>query len=166
MRAPTVSTRTGRRITAISVAGLVAIGAALFGSPVAAQTIEVPIQDVATSGEPGSLVTMGSAEVAADLQGRSCEIAAVVTNQSSEHAGNTLVITSGDSKVEVANIEDVANAVSTSGGTLTLGTSIDVSVLLGDSGFTSLGSSLTVTCEPLPPTPPTPPVPATPTYTG
>lgn len=156
----------GRRVSVVSAVGIMAAGALLVGGPASAQTIDVPIEEVYTTGEPGTSVAIGSAEVAEDLQGRSCEISATVTNQSSEHPGNTLVITSGDSTVEVAGIEENADAVTTSGGTLTLGADIQVSVVLGDTGGTSLGSSLTVTCEPLPATPPPPPVVADPPYTG
>lgn len=166
MTAIGVPATAGRRIAAVSIAGLAAIGAAFFGTPVSAQAIEVPIQDVMTNGEPGSSVALGSADVSDDLQGRSCEVAAVVTNQSSEHAGNVLVISSGDSSITVASIEDQANTVTSGSGTLTLGSTVEVAVVLGDTGGTSLGSSLTVTCAPLPPTPPPPAVEGEPPYTG
>ncbi len=156
----------GRRVSVVSIVGIGAVGAVFVSGPVSAQTIEVPIEEIYTTGDPGSSVAIGSTEVAEDLQGRSCEISATVTNQSSEHQGNTLVITSGDSTVEVEGIEETADEVITSAGTLTLGTDIQVAVVLGDSGGTSLGSSLTVTCEPLPATPPPDPVVADPPYTG
>jgi len=141
-----------------------------FGSVAVADehesVIEIPVTNVFATGAPGSTVALGQAAVDADLVGQSCSVVATVTNQASEHPGNTLVVTSGTSTVEVAGIEDAANAVTTQAGTLTLGDSISAAVLLGDDGATSLGSSLKVTCEVLPETPPTPPTQADPTYTG
>lgn len=155
----------GKRV-AISAAGALAIAAGLIAVPAAADTIEVPIADVAAKGDPGSTVQIGSADVDGELQGRSCEVAVVVKNQVSEHPGNKLIITSGDSRIEIPGIEDTANGVTEAGGTLTLGTTINVGVMLGNANITSLGSSLTVTCAPLPETPPPPPVTGEPPYTG
>ncbi|MGI9597273.1 MAG: hypothetical protein ACR2QK_14010, partial [Acidimicrobiales bacterium] len=147
-----------RRFAAVVVAISIAAAVGLVAAPAGAETISVPIPDAVVSGEPGSTVALGSAPVPAELQGRSCAVAIVVTNQISEHPGNELVVSSGDSQVVVPGIEDVANEVTSAEGTVTLGESIDVSVKLGpNSNITSLGSSLTVTCEPLPaPPPPTP----------
>jgi hypothetical protein len=142
----------------------------MFGSAALAEDtetmIEIPIQEVYVTGDVGSSVAMGTAEVSDDLAGRSCNVVATVTNQESVHPGNTLVVSSGDSSVSIAGIEDVAGAVTTQGGTITLGDTISAAVVLGDDGATSLGSSLTVTCDARPETEPTPPTPASPVYTG
>ena len=151
------------------VAAVAAVGLSV-GSAAGAQdpetVIEIPVQEVYVTGDVGSSVDMGSADVAADLVGRACNVVATVSNQESVHPGNTLVVSSGDSSVSIDGIEDVAGAVTTEGGTITLGDTVSVAVVLGDDGATSLGSSLTVTCEALPETKPTPPTPADPTYTG
>jgi len=150
-----------------AVAALVGIG---FGTAAGAEEsdplVEIPVEHVYERGESGTSVAMGSADVAADLVGQTCNVVATVINQESAHPGNKLVVTSGDSTVEIGGIEDVAGAVTTEGGSLTLGETVAVAVVLGDDGATSLGSSLTVTCEPLPETPPTPPTKSDPTYTG
>ena len=150
-----------------TVAALVGIG---FGSVAGAEEsdpmVEIPVEHVYERGAPGTSVAMGSADVADDLVGQTCNVVATVTNQESVHPGNKLVVSSGDSIVEIGGIEDKAGAVTTQGGSLTLGETVTVAVVLGDDGATSLGSSLTVTCEPLPETPPTPPTQADPTYTG
>ncbi len=165
MGARRLSLASGKRV-AIAAAGAFALAAGLIAVPASADTIEVPIAEVAAKGEPGSLVAIGSTDVDADLQGRSCAVAVVVQNQVSAHPGNTLVITSGDSRIEVPDIEATANGVTEAAGTLTLGETINVGVMLGNANITSLGSSLTVTCEPLPETPPPPPVSGEPPYTG
>ena len=160
-----VSTAAGRRV-AVSVAGALTIAAGLFAVPAAAETIEVPIAETTAVGTPGTSVALGSAEVAEDLQGRSCEVSIVVKNQSSDHPGNVVVVTSGDSQIAVSAVEDVAFTTTTGGGTLTLGPTIDVSVTLGTDDRSSLGSNLSVTCEPLPETAPPPSVEGDPKYTG
>ncbi|MDH4280665.1 MAG: hypothetical protein OEW83_21580 [Acidimicrobiia bacterium] len=158
------------RVRQMAVLGAVAVFCSMFGSAALAEDtetmIEIPIQEVYVSGDVGSSVAMGSADVAGDLVGRSCNVVATVTNQDSVHPGNTLVVSSGDSSVSIADIEDVADAVTTQGGTITLGDTISAAVVLGADGATSLGSSLTVTCDALPETEPTPPTPASPVYTG
>lgn len=133
-----------------------AIGFGFMGSPANAQegetVVEIPVSNVFVRGDVGSSVDMGQATVDAEMVGRTCNVVATVTNQSSVHPGNKLVVTSGDSTVEIPGIEDAADAVTVQAGTLTLGDTISVSVVLGDDGATSLGSSLKVTCEALPET--------------
>ena len=150
--------------------GLVAVGLSVAGPAVGAQegdtVIEVPVAEVFVTGDVGSSVDMGQAEVDAAVVGQACNVTATVANQSSVHPGNTLVVSSGDSSVVINGIEDTADAVTVQGGTLTLGDTVSVAVVLGEDGATSLGSSLTVTCEALPVTEPTASLIETPTYTG
>lgn len=158
------------RIRPLAALGAVIAVCLMFGSGAVAQdsetVIRIPVQEAYVTGDVGSSVPMGSADVDAALVGRSCNVVATVANQESVHPGNTLVVSSGDSSVSIAGIEDVAGEVTTEGGTITLGDTVSVAVVLGEDGATSLGSSLTVTCEALPETKPTAPTPADPTYTG
>jgi hypothetical protein len=159
-----------QKLFAAAAAGAMLVGVGLFGTAAGAQEsdpmVEIPIEFVYERGDAGSSVAIGSADVAADLVGQTCNVVATVRNQESVHPGNKLVVSSGGSTVEIAGIEDEAGAVTVDGGSLTLGATVSVAVVLGNDGATSLGSSLTVTCEPLPETPPTPPTPSQPTYTG
>lgn len=146
---------------------MVVAAVGVIATPAGAETITVPIPDVAVKGDPGSTVALGSAGVPEDLRGRSCDISITVTNQISEHPGNSLIVSSGTSVIEVPDIEKVANAVTQASGTVTLGDSIDVAVKLGpNTDISSLGSSLEVTCEPLPAPPPPKAEPKNPPYTG
>ncbi len=158
------------RVRQLVAVGAVAAVCSVFGSAALAEdpetVIEIPIQEVYVTGDVGSSIAMGSADVAAELAGRSCNVMATIINQESVHDGNTLVVTSGDSSVSIPNIEDVPGGSVTSGGTITLGDTISAAVVLGGDGATSLGSRLTVTCEALPETKPTAPTSAEPTYTG
>lgn len=147
-----------------AVAALVSVW--MVGGPADAQTIDVPIEQVVIEGTPGSTVEIGSAEVPADLVGRTCEITVEVVNQESIHGGNKLIVASDGSTVEVEGIEDQAGSTTTVAGTITLGSSLTVSVFLAVDDISSLGSSLTVTCKPLPPADPPPPVTTVPNYTG
>jgi hypothetical protein len=147
-----------------TVAALLSVWA--VGGPADAQTIEVPIEQVVIEGAPGSTIQIGSADVPADLVGETCEITVSVVNQESIHGGNKVIVESDGSSVEVAGVEDQAGSTTTVAGTITLGSDITVSVYLAVDDISSLGSTLTVTCTPLPPPPPPPPVTTVPAYTG
>ncbi len=168
-----------RQTIAVVSALFVATVVGLFASPAFAQDdqssdasagaateVTVPMTETYVTGTAGETVQIGSVDVDAALQGRTCEVVAAITNQSSVHLGNTLVVTSGDSSISMENIEDVADTTVTKGGTITLGQTITAAVVLGADGATSLGSSMNLTCAALPVTPVAPVVPATPSYTG
>jgi hypothetical protein len=151
----------------LAMAGMaMALLLGLFGGSAEAETVEVPIGTSYTKGDAGSVHELGSAQVPADLVGRTCTVDVVVTNQESVHEGNRLIVSSDGSHVAVEGVEDVADGVTTSAGELVLGSTLVVSVELGADGASSLGSNLTVTCEPLPETPAAKPVVQEPTYTG
>lgn len=147
-------------------AALLALVVVLIGLPASAQTVELDFDDVAVGGDEGTTVEIGKADVDSELVGRSCNLVAEVQNQSSVHPGNKLIVTSGDSTLEIEAIEDTADGLTSEAGTLTLGETIVVAVQFGPNQYTSLGSNLTVTCEPLPPSPPPSTVPADPPYSG
>ncbi len=155
-----------KRITALTAAAGLAVAVGLATNPVSAQTINVPIGTSFISGAPGSTTVLGSAPVPADLIGRSCGVATVVTNQESIHPGNAVIVSSGTSSVNVAGIEEVAGSVTSNAGVLTLADTISVSLKFGTEGLSSLGSNLTVTCEPLSPAVPVEPQKETPQYSG
>ncbi len=165
-----MATRKSSRSVRLVILAVTAVAALLsvwmVGGPADAQTIDVPIEQVVITGDPGSTVEIGSADVPADLVGRTCEIVVEVVNQESIHGGNKLIVASGESSVEVEGIEDAAGSTTTKAGTITLDSTITASVFLAVDDISSLGSSLTVTCEPLPPAPPPPPVTTQPPYTG
>lgn len=162
----TVRFSSGFRLGVAVLAASVTVGLMMAGGPASAQTVEVDIGDVIVQGEVGSSQRIGSAAVDAELVGRSCEVTATVTNQASAYEDNVLVVTSGDTRVEIPGIEADIDGVTVAGGTLTLGDTIEVDIVLGALGVSSLGSSLSVTCEPLSPTPPPPAVKGEPPYTG
>ncbi len=156
-----------QRLAAAGVVGAVGLLALLQSSPVSAQTITVPIPESFAQGPVGSIQPLVTQEVPADLVGESCNLSIEVKNNESVHPGNNLIIASGESKVTLNGVEDAANTTVTGSGTLKLGKTIDVSLEMGVHGQSSLGSNVTVTCEPvvttttsttLPPPPTVPPV--------
>ncbi len=160
------SSRSIRLVILVATAVAALISVWLVSGPAQAQTIDVPIEQLVVEGTPGSTVQIGSAEVPADLVGRTCEITVAVVNQESIHGGNKLIVASDGSTVEVEGIEDQAGSTTTVAGTITLGSQLTVSVYLAVDDISSLGSTLTVTCEPLPAADPDPPVTSVPNYTG
>lgn len=153
-------------IVGILVAVLLAALVNTLSSPASAETIEIPVAEATINGAEGETVALGSVDVPEDLVGRSCDVVAVVSNQASMHAGNELVVSSGESTATIAGVEDAVGSVTLAGGTITLGSTVTVAVKLGPDGVSSLGSTLTVTCAALPPATPAAPVVTTPTYTG
>lgn len=156
-----------KRALAASAIAVTAIVVGAIAGPASAQDVEIQGENVTIFNETeGSVHELGSAAVDADLVGLSCNIVATITNQVSVHAGNKLVVTSGDSTVEIEGIEDTADSAVTKGGSLTLADTITVSVMLGPDGASSLGSALTVTCEKPVEAPAPKPIVKDPTYTG
>lgn len=165
-----------RKAIGVAAAFLVAIVVGALASPAVAQDddattgtateVTIPTSDAYANGAEGDSVAIGSTSVDESLQGRTCEVTATITNQSSVHPGNSLVVTSGSSSVTIDDIEGEANGVVTKGGTITLADTISAAVVLGPDGASSLGSNLQLTCAALPVTPVAPVVPSTPTYTG
>lgn len=160
------SSRSIRLTVLVATAAAALVSVWMVGGPADAQSIDVPIEQVVLQGTPGSTVEIGSTDVPADLVGRTCEITVAVVNQESIHGGNKLIVASGDSSVEVDGIEDQAGSTTTVAGTITLGETLTASVFLAVDDISSLGSSLSVTCQPLPPADPPPPVTTVPNYTG
>lgn len=164
-----------RRMAVAGAVGAVGLLAVLHGSPASAQTITVPIPESFAQGPVGSIQPLVSQAVPADLVGQSCTLTVEVKNNESVHPGNNLIVASGESKVVVKGVEDAAGTTVSGSGTLTLGKTVDVSLEMGEHGQSSLGSNVTVTCEPvvttttsttLPEPPPPTPVTTTPAYTG
>lgn len=165
--------RAVRRMAAVGAVGVVGLLASLHGSPVSAQTITVDIADgTLIQGPVGSVHSLGSQDVPADLVGQSCDLVIEVKNNESVHPGNSIIVSSGDSKVTLDKVEEEAGTSVSTKGTLVLGKAIDVSVKLGEDEMSSLGSEVSVTCTPVVttttlPEPPVPtPVTTTPAFAG
>ena len=167
---------------AVAVAGLAATPAGAQDHP----SFDIPL-DTVVRGDEGSEHLLETASVPEEDHGRGCDVVVAGENNNSVHPNNDIIVTSGDSSVEVLDVEREPEAVTEATGTLTLGEEITVSLRLGSDGVFSGGLIVTVDC-PVPPTPttststtsttlapeapepapapPAMPVPGEPTYTG
>ncbi len=84
--------------------------------------------------------------VASDLVGRSCGGTLEATNNESVHEGNKLIITTGDQTYEFPDVEASSGTITIAEGTVVLGETIEVGLELGDSGVTSGGIEISLTC--------------------
>ena len=173
---PQRSGRPARRVTAITAGALLSLG--IFALPAGAAEDEISLEPTEQyiQGEAGSVHTVATETVPADLVGKDCDVRVTTVNGGSVHPGNTVITTTGDSVSEMADVEASAEARVVGVHRVTLGESIKVDLKLGDEGLSSLGFTVGFECTPedLVPTvepaeqeaPPAEPVPATPTYTG
>jgi hypothetical protein len=151
-------------LAALAFAALPAASAAATataGEP-SSPSITVPI-DTAVFGDPGSVHELATVAVDVSLVANTCTVSAVANNNQSVHPGSDLTVASGDSSVEVLDVEASPGAITTGDGTLVLGAQLTVSVTLGTDGVFSGGVEVTLTCQsPPPPTEPPTTEPATP----
>ena len=132
------------------LAPLVAVAAwFVIAAPVAqAAAIEIPITTVVKADE-GSITRLATADTPAELVGLSCVGVARAVNQPSVHAGNDLIVASGDDSIVVKDVERAPNAVTTAAGTLDLASTITVSLRMGPDEVFSGGFVFTLgDCEP------------------
>ncbi len=127
---------------------VVLIGSAIVVPSAGAQslTIEVPV-DKFISGEPGSTQYIESVEVDESDYGHVCDIELLARNSLSIHEGNDLLVTSGDSQIVFAGIEDEAQQVEPLTAEITLAGPILLELRLGEDGKSSMGFVSTFDCE-------------------
>jgi len=104
--------------------------------------------DRVTHGAAGTVVVLQQVEVPNEVQGHECEAVYAGENNSSVHPGTDLIITSGGETVELSDVEDAPGAVTSSTDTIIIGSTVTVSVRLGNDGISSLGATLDLTCVP------------------
>ena len=139
---------TGGRLGA-AVLGVMLVGAI----PVLAATVDITIPiDTIVRGEAGSQHVLRSVDVPVESRGETCQATAVARNQDSEHPDSDLLISSATS-VEILDVENQAYGAVFSGGLITLGESITVTLTLGPDRVFSAGLDVEIDCPPF--TPPT-----------
>jgi hypothetical protein len=147
----------------LAAAGLGAVGVAALtsGGPVSAQDIDIEFGGVAT-GAPGSTAAVAEEAVPGEFVGRACVGFLEEANNPSVHAGNDLIITSGDDVIEVLNMETIADSRVRLDERITLGETLRLEIRFGPDGVSSSSHVLTLDCPEVPPdTPPTTDVPVT-----
>ena len=136
-------------------------------------SFDIPEQHIRAT--TGSTHDLGTFNVPAHLVGESCVVQSVADNNASVHTNNDFIVSSAGDSVTLSNVERGSGAVTTSVDELTLGTTVNVTLFLGNvanqnSGVFSGGFTINVTCttepEPSPTPTPTEPEPSpTPTPT-
>jgi hypothetical protein len=140
--------RSARVKLATTLGAALALG--VMGSSAAAAAgpdISIRLDEV-TFASPGTVVALEQAVVPTALQGQVCTATYAGANNSSVHPGTELVITSNGDTIVLTGVEEVAGAVTSATGRLTLGPTVTVSVRIGTDGLSSLGASLDLTCAP------------------
>jgi hypothetical protein len=127
-------------------------GVGFASAPVWAQDdpgFDIPL-DTVVRGEEGSVHLLATEPVAAQDVGRECEVVVVGANNPSVHPNTDLLVRSGDSEVEVLDVERAPDVITEATGTIVLDTEVSVSVRLGADEVFSGGLVMTLDC----PTPP------------
>jgi hypothetical protein len=100
----------------------------------------------------GDTVAATSVTVPAAFRGRTCDLQHMSGNNSSVHKGTGLRVVTGNSSVDIVNVESDPGAVYHASGPVTLGDSVEVTLVIGESTIASVNGVLKFTCEPVPPT--------------
>jgi hypothetical protein len=128
-------------------AGLIVLsmGLVLVMAPVAGGqeevAIEIPFETVIRA-EPGSVHLLATAQVPPELQGVTCPVAAVAENESSVHPGNNLIVATDGDSIVLEDVERAAGAVTVAEEELTFGSTITVTLVLGEDGVFSAGMTV------------------------
>lgn len=109
-------------------------------------SIEIPINTVIR--EPaGTIVSLASENVPQDYLGFICTANAVAENQSSVHPGNELIVSSNGTSITMKDVERAPGVTTPATGTLELGSTVDVSLKMGQDAVFSGGMIVRLDCE-------------------
>lgn len=133
-----------------SIAALVFVAAPLVAgvSTVSADTtlnLSVPINTV-VRGDKGSVHELTSRDIDQKYRGMICSVNATAENQHSVHPGNNLVVASSGSSVTLEDVERSGGVLTEANGTLTLGSKVTVSLILGRDRVFSGGMDVNIKC--------------------
>jgi hypothetical protein len=134
----------GRALSAVAI-GFVAVSTMVL--PASAEDDLTFQPDEVLIAEPGSLQSVAVEAIPAELQGQTCDVRVVAENGTSVHPGNTVIISTGTSKMETAGVEDNPNGQVVGVQSLTLGETMAVQLLMGAEGLSSLGFTIGVDCQ-------------------
>ena len=128
----------------VATLGVTALGSLL--SPASAEDDITLEPNQVLIAEPGTLQPVASEGVAAELQGQTCDLRIVAENGHSVHPGNTVIVTTGESRVETPGVEDVADGRVLAVHQIVLGETVEVGLLMGPEGLSSLGFTIGIDC--------------------
>lgn len=139
------------RISAALATLSIAASPLAFGSQVATAAtnsfnLTVPINTVKT-GPNGSRHILATKAVEQAYRGMQCSAHATAKNQESVHPNNDLEVASNGSHVTLKNVERAGGILTTADGTLTLGSDVTVTLVMGPDTVFSGGLDVNITCE-------------------
>ena len=113
---------------------------------------EISVQpDELVFGDPGTVVSVATEQVPTELIGKSCALRVIAENGSSVHVGNTLIVSTGDSRTVIAGVEDSPDGSTIGTAQVTLAETINFELEMGPDGMSSLGFAIGFDCpEPEP----------------
>ncbi len=100
-------------------------------------TITVPVTTVRAP--EGSLTTLATVNISAELVGTTCEVRTEATNNSSVHPGNDVIIESDGSSVVLFDVEGFGGKTTQASGVLVLGSTATVTLRMGPDEVFSAG---------------------------
>lgn len=161
----------------MSLAAGALLSLTLFAAPAGAADDEISVKPTEQyiNGEAGSVHSVATETVPADLVGKPCDLRVTTVNGGSIHPGNNVITSTGESRSEMKDVEATADAHVVDVHRVTMGDSITVELKLGEEGVSSLGFTVGFECtpedlipivDPKQQAPPAKPTPGTPTYTG
>jgi LPXTG-motif cell wall-anchored protein len=144
-----------KAIGVITLGGAFAV--ASFGTVSADQiVVDLPQRTILDS-QVGTVHSLATYDVAPEHQGLVCSGDLVAQNNHSVHPGNDIRVATGSSTVVLPDVEGSPDKVTPLSSPLTLGSRIDVDLIMGPDGVFSGAFRLELQCEqPAPPPPPAP----------
>ncbi|MEX1038231.1 MAG: hypothetical protein WDZ96_05200 [Acidimicrobiia bacterium] len=109
--------------------------------------ISIPI-DTVVRAQPGSETLLATVD-SSDFAGQECSVSATSNNQESTHPNNDLIVASDGSSVVLEDVEAVPGATVHAEGTLIMGDTVTVTLLMGPDRRFSAGITVNIDCEPL-----------------
>ncbi len=123
------------------------VGAVVAPAFASTSTVRVNDQGFVLGGSEGDVISLDSVPVSSEYQGQTCTVTVSTQNNFSVHEGNVLTVSSGDSSSEVVSVEGEADGAVSESFDLTLGSTIDLSLRLGETGSSSLTAEVTQDCS-------------------
>lgn len=119
---------------------------AVAGVAPAAASERVHLDVGVVRGEEGSAIELARLRVAPHHVGRTCTVAIHYENQSSVHSGNDLLISTGDSRAVIADVEAVPDSSRDLSDRVVLGENVIIQLRFGPDQVSSMGFELDVDC--------------------
>ncbi|HEY5889370.1 MAG TPA: hypothetical protein VIW94_01550 [Acidimicrobiia bacterium] len=137
-----------RRLASVFLALAVIASLMAVYAPVASASIDITIPiTTLVHAQPGSSTLLASVPTG-DQEGLECFVTAEAQNQTSVHPNNDLVVASGAQSVVLENVESTPGGVVEADGTLTLGPTVTVTLIMGPDHEFSAGITILIDCTP------------------